>query len=130
MGLASAIVGSVAELLDKVVPDADERARLAHEISTLAERQSHEVTLAQIETNKEQAKHPSIFVAGARPATMWICNFGLLYAIIIYPILDIWMEMPALDSALLMTTLGGLLGLGTMRTVEKRSGVSRENLNG
>ena len=50
------LVGPVAKLLDKFIPDAGEKARLAHEIATLAERQAHEIALAQIEVNKEEAK--------------------------------------------------------------------------
>ena len=58
------LVGPIAKLLDKVIPDADERSRLAHEIATLAERQAHEIAKAQIEVNREEATSHSIFVAG------------------------------------------------------------------
>ena len=62
------LVGPIFKLLDKVIPDADERSRLAHEIATLAERQAHEIAKAQINVNQNEAKHKSVFVSGWRPA--------------------------------------------------------------
>ena len=72
-GIAEAVVGVVDNVLDKFVEDKDLRAKLNHELKT----QVQHANLAQISVNQEQAKHPSIFVAGARPAIMWICAFGL-----------------------------------------------------
>lgn len=120
------LVGAVAPLLDKVIPDADERNKLAHEIATLAERQAHENAMAQIRVNEVQAAHKSLFVAGGRPAIMWICAIGLLYNVLIHPLLDVWYEMPEVNTDVLMPVLMGLLGLGGMRTVEKLKGVARE----
>ena len=62
------LVGPVSSLLDKFIPDADERNRLAHEIATMSERHRHEVNKAQMEINKTEAAHKSLFVAGWRPA--------------------------------------------------------------
>lgn len=126
--LVTLLVGPITKLLDKVIPDKDAREKMAHEIATLAADQAHEITLAQIKVNEESARHPSLFVAGARPATIWICNLGLLYAFVVYPVMDIWLDMPLLDVTALLPLLTGLLGLGTMRTVEKVKGVARENL--
>ena len=112
-------------MLDKFIPDKDEANRLAHEIATLAEKQAHESALAQIDVNGKQAEHSSAFVAGARPAIMWICALGLLYATFIYPVLDIWFTMPQLNTDVLMPVMMGLLGLGGMRSFEKSKGVAR-----
>ena len=128
LGLAKLLIGPVSELLDKFIPDADTKAQLAHDLATMAEKQGHEVIMAQIEVNKEQAKHPSMFVAGARPAAMWICNLGLAYSCVIYPVADIWLDMPELNTDLLLYILGGTLGLGGFRMGEKMFGVSRENM--
>ena len=122
------LVPAVTGLLDKFIPDADEKAKLAHEISTLAEKQAHESVLAQIKVNEVQASHKSIFVSGARPAIMWICALGLFYAVFAYPVLDIWFTMPELNTDILMPTMMGLLGLGGMRSFEKAKGVAREKL--
>lgn len=120
------LLPAVTAILDKVIPDKNEANRLAHEISTLAEKQAHESILAQIKVNEVQASHKSIFVAGARPAIMWICALGLFYAVFAYPVLDIWFEMPELNTDVLMPTMMGLLGLGGMRSFEKAKGVARE----
>ena len=50
--MLQALIGPVASLLDKFIPDADTKNKLAHEIATLAEKQAHEIALSQIEVNK------------------------------------------------------------------------------
>ena len=118
----SALIGPVSAILDKVIPDKDLREKLSHEIATMADKQMS----AQIEVNKVEAAHKSLFVAGWRPAIGWICGFALLYSTIISPILGIWFTVPVVDTSLLTTVLMGMLGLGAMRTFEKTKGVSRE----
>ena len=46
--LLSGLIGPVTGIINKVVPDKDEAARLAHEISTMADRHAQELALAQI----------------------------------------------------------------------------------
>ena len=53
--LLSGIIGPVTNIIDKVVLDKDEAARLAHEISIMADRHAQELALAQVEMNKEEA---------------------------------------------------------------------------
>lgn len=120
------LIGPVTSILDKVIPDKNQRDKMAHEIATMAERQAHESMMGQIKVNEVQAAHKSLFVAGARPAIMWICALGLFYAVFAYPILDIWFTMPELNTDILMPTMMGLLGLGGMRSFEKSKGVARE----
>lgn len=122
----SALIGPVSAILDKVIPDKDLREKLSHEIATMAERHSQEQVMAQIEVNKAEAAHKSLFVAGWRPAIGWICGFALLYSTIISPVIGIWVEVPEIDTSLLTSTMLGMLGLGAMRTFEKTKGVSRE----
>ena len=90
IGIIESVVGVVDNILDKFVEDKDLRAKLNHELKT----QVQQANIAQIDVNKEQAKHPSIFVAGARPAIMWICAFGLGWQFVLQPIclwaLAIW----------------------------------------
>jgi hypothetical protein len=118
----SALIGPVSSILDKVIPDKDLREKLAHEIATMADSQMS----AQIEVNKVEAAHKSLFVAGWRPAIGWICGLALLYSTLLSPILGIWFTVPEVDTSLLTTVLMGMLGLGAMRTFEKTQGVSRE----
>ena len=127
------LVTPIAKLLDKVIPDADERSRLAHEIATLAERQAHEIAKAQINVNQNEAKHKSVFVSGWRPACGWICVLGFSVNFLIIPIVNIYLTawtqnsllIPSLDVSEMMPVLLGMLGLGGMRTVEKTKSVAR-----
>ncbi len=128
--MIQALIAPIAGLLDKVIPDADERAKLAHEIATLAERQSHEIALAQIEVNKQEAS-TDIFRGGWRPFIGWTCGFAFAYHFVIQPVLIFVMtylgfdvpKLPEFDMASLMTVLMGMLGLGGLRTFEKYKGL-------
>jgi len=120
------LIGPVSNLLDKFILDKDVKAKLSHEISTMAERHAQELAKGQLEVNKVEAAHKNMFVAGWRPAIGWICGFALMYSTILSPILGIWYTVPPVDSSLLTTVLMGMLGLGAMRTVEKTKGVQRE----
>ena len=126
MSILGSLLGPATELLDKVIPDADEKNRIAFELSTLAERHAQELAKGQLEINKVEAAHKSLFVAGWRPFIGWVAGIGLLYNVLIAPLLAIWFEMPPVDPAILTSTLMGLLGLGAMRTYEKKNQVSRE----
>ena len=59
--MIQALIGPVTGLLDKFIEDKDQKNALAHEIATLAEKQAHEAQLAQVEVNKQEAQHRSIF---------------------------------------------------------------------
>jgi len=133
--MLTALIGPVSKLVGKFIEDKDVKNKLAHELSTMAERHAQELAKGQIEANTVQAKHPSLFVAGARPAIMWICALGLLTQFFIMPIADwataIWMPeitLPSLATGELMTLTLSLLGLGGMRSFEKSKGVARENM--
>lgn len=127
------LISPVTKLLDKVIPDADERYRLAHEIATLAERQAHEIAKEQIKTNQVEAAHRSLFVAGWRPGAGWICVSGLGFNYIVVPLGNFYLALsgssviiPSLDLSEMMPVLMGMLGLGAYRTYEKTKSVARE----
>ena len=119
-------IGLVDKFIGKFVKDKD----LAAKLSAAAKSEEFAGDLAlmkgQLEINKIEAAHKSLFIAGPRPFLMWVCGFGFAYNVLVHPILDIWIEMPIVDPALLYPTLMALLGLGSMRTVEKTKGVARE----
>ena len=82
LGIADSVVGVAGKVLDKFVEDKDLKKKLEHELQT----QMMSLDLAQAQANIEQAKHPSIFVSGARPAIMWVCCFALAWQFILAPI--------------------------------------------
>lgn len=81
-----------------------------------------ELIKVQNEVNKIEAQHRSIFVAGWRPFTGWVCSVALLYNFILRDIIA-WLSPgvmpPALQMDHLLTVLMGMLGLGGLRTYEK-----------
>lgn len=133
INLLGSLIGPVTGLLDKVVEDKDQKNALAHEIATLAGKQAHEAAMAQVEVNKAEAQHKSIFVAGWRPFIGWSCGFAMAYHFIVAPLILFGVgisgaeipELPAFDMDSLMTVLLGMLGLGGLRTYEKQKGLTK-----
>ena len=121
--MLASLVNVVTPILDKFVPDADERNKLAHEIATMAERHAQEIALAQIEVNKVEAKG-DWFRAGWRPATGWVCVLGFAVNFLVVPIASgFGLEIPQADVGTMMPVLLGMLGLGGLRTMEKTKGM-------
>ena len=117
--MLQALIGPVASLLDKFIPDADTKNKLAHEIATLAERQAHEVALAQIEVNKEEAKG-NWFQAGWRPACAWVCVAGFAVNFLVSPLAEPFgIVVPQADISTMMPVLLGMLGLAGARSFER-----------
>ena len=85
-----------------------------------------ELARGQMEINKIEAGS-DLFRGGWRPACGWICVFGLFYNASLQPIAPELvaiitgkaMTLRPADTEVLMTLLGGLLGLGGMRSWEK-----------
>ena len=83
------------------------------------------------EVNAKEAASPHLFVAGWRPAVGWCCAAGFLWATIGQPVAGWvaaaqgWPAPPTIDTDILMYVLGGLLGLGTLRTFEKTKGAAK-----
>ena len=118
------LLGPATKLLDKFIPDADEKQRIAFELSTLAERHAQEQALAQIELNKEDAKG-NWFQSSWRPAIGHVCWIGLAYNVIVQPILSVWLKLPPVNSDLLYPVMLGMLGMSGIRGVEKVKGVAK-----
>ena len=125
MNLLPFIKPAVEKVLE-FIPNPAEKARHKAEIEKAIVDAAMNGALAQIEVNKVEAQHDSMFVAGWRPAVGWVCATSLAYSYILSPILAIWFEIPTLELGPLMTLLTGMLGMGGLRTYEKLKGVARE----
>jgi len=133
LDLLGMLVDPVSNILDKVVEDKDQKARLAHEIATMAERHAQELARGQIEINKEEAKSRNIFIAGWRPFVGWTCGLALFWHFLGLPVtlfITGWFNLqhpplPEFDMNSLMTVLLGMLGLGGMRSFEKFKGLTK-----
>jgi len=115
------LIAPVTGLLDKFIPDADTKQKIAHEIATMSERHAQEIALAQIEVNKAEAKG-NWFQAGWRPATGWVCVLGFGVNFLISPLAaGMGIDIPQADTSTMLPVLMGMLGLGGLRTYEKSS---------
>jgi len=123
--MLNALIGPVSGLLDKVIPDADERNRLAHEIATMGERHAQDLAMAQIEVNKADAKG-NWFQSSWRPATAWVCVIGFLVNFLISPLAaPFGIIVPQADTSTMLPVLMGMLGLGGLRSFEKVKKVNK-----
>ena len=126
--MLQSLIGPVTGLLDKFIEDKDQKAALAHEIATMAERHGQELAKAQLKINEKEAEHKSLFVAGWRPAVACVCVGGFTINFMISPLAaPFGIIIPQADTATMMPVLLGLLGLGTMRTYEKKIGRERNS---
>lgn len=129
MGLDITGLGSVAELattvIGKIWPDKSEQEK-AELLAAVT------LVQGQLQVNQAEASSPSVFVAGWRPFIGWVCGAALVYHYILRPMLP-WLlalfgnpveAIPPLDMGDLITILLGMLGLGGLRTYEKKQGVA------
>lgn len=138
MGTGLLSLFSIGEkLIDKFFPDPNQKAEQLHKLAELkqrgdlAELQAYVTGLqGQLAINQAEAKHPSIFVAGWRPWVGWVGGFSLAYAGILEPLLRFIATMsgyegafPELDTTMSMQILMGMLGIGAMRSYDKRNKV-------
>jgi hypothetical protein len=108
------------------------RLKLSQELTLAMMQNDAQQVLAQLAINKAEAEHDSIFVAGWRPFVGCVCGSAFAYTFVLQPLAVFivvttkWAAppLPSLDMAPMLTVLGGLLGLGAMRSYEKVKGES------
>ena len=123
--MLEALIAPVTGLLDKWIPDATEKQKIAYELSTLSERHAQELAVAQIELNKAEAKG-NWFQSSWRPATGWVCVLGFAVNFLISPLAaGFGVDIPQADTSVMMPVLMGLLGLGSLRSAERIKGVGK-----
>ena len=127
------LIGPVTGLLDKFIEDKDQKARLAHDLATMADQHAQEIAKGQMAINQVGAAHKSLFVSGWRPAAAWVCVLGMFGNFITIPfsnfalaLLGIDLVIPLVPLETMMPVLMGMLGLGAMRTFEKKNNVHRD----
>lgn len=116
-------LGSVADLannvINKIWPDKTEQEKEQLKAAIM-------VVQGQLDINKEEAKNPSVFVSGWRPAIGWVCGaacawnwIGLKIALFVAAYTGHALNLQPADISEMMPVLLGMLGLGGLRTVEK-----------
>lgn len=137
LNLIKSMIGPIIGPLVDRIPDPNERARAKEAVEAQMLSAMTSLVQGQLAINQKEAEHGSIFVAGWRPAIGWICGSALGWNYIVQPIIE-WIAVlngvdlagtPTLDTGELTTILLGMLGLGGLRTYEKRLGVARTGVN-
>lgn len=117
-------------LIERWFPDPAKKAEAEAQFMLMMQEQDFKKVLGQLEVNAAEAASPHIFVAGWRPFVGWCCGLGFLWATIAQPMVAWvavargWPAPPAIDTEVLLYVLGGMLGLGTLRSFEKTKGVA------
>ena len=135
--------------IEKIWPDPTKRAEQMRKLEALrqkgdlAELNAHvQLMVGQLDVNKVEAAHKSIFVAGWRPWIGWVGGVSLAYAGILHPLLVwVWTLLqatgkipvtieppPYVAAGLLGTIVTGMLGIGTMRTIDKKNNTQTDRL--
>jgi hypothetical protein len=125
----------ISKILDKIAPDADLEVR-GQITQALQEMQNeYQIQLSQLTVNTEEAKHPSVFVAGWRPFIGWVGGLGIGYEILFKPIINGILAIFGLppyfvgvDISLLQSIVGGMLGLGIARSWDKSKNVDTKQV--
>lgn len=119
----AAPVTAVGNVLDALFTSDEEKL----DKKIVMQRLAQQPGLAQVELNKVEAQHRSLFVAGWRPFIGWVCGVGLLFMFLANPILQ-WLSAkpgPELPEDIILELVIALLGLGALRTFEKMKGKSK-----
>ena len=126
------IVGIIGDVLDKVIPDNNAKAKAKADIEKALIDNASKINLAQAETNKIEASHRSIWVAGWRPFLGWVAGFGFAWVFVIAPVaqwvcalLGIHVVLPVLHTDVMMELTIALLGLSGLRSWEKSKGLTK-----
>ncbi len=123
--MLQALIGPVTGLLDKFIEDKDQKAKLAHDLATMADNHAQEIALQQIEVLKLDAKG-NWFQSSWRPLAGYTCVLGLMVNFLIAPIAaGFGVDIPQADAGVMMPLLLGMLGLGGARSFERVKGVGK-----
>lgn len=137
-------IGGVADILGKVfdkvshyIPDPQMKAEAQQKLMEMAQADEFkridaalQASQQQTDINKIEAANENLFVSGWRPAVGWTCGLALAYSTVIEPFAEFIAKVgfgyaglfPVINTTLTEQVLLGLLGLGVMRSYDKKQG--------
>ena len=125
MSLLTSLIKPATDILDKVIEDKDQKAKLAHELATMADKLAHEQRLAQIKVNEADAKG-NWFQSSWRPLTAYVCLSGFVINYLVSPLASPFgVVIPQVDVSMMLPILTGMLGLAGLRSYERTKGVGK-----
>jgi len=126
-GIGEAVAAGL-KVIDKFIPDPALKLKMENELR----KDLLAADKAQMEVNKVEAGHRSIFVSGWRPAIGWTCASAFAMHFLIMPLimvasiyLDFTPPVIDFDMEALMSIMMGMLGIAGMRSYEKIKGVAK-----
>ena len=132
MSLLNIFGGKTVESVSKVIDDLHYSGEEKEQLKLRFEEIQSKLKEKQLDVNKAEASHRSIFVAGWRPCIGWISASALGFNFILAPCLEWYIAFAQLDIVLPTISLNelypiilGMLGLGFARSYEKKSGVAK-----
>lgn len=131
--LLKPLIGPILDKLVDRIPDPNARAEAREQAESDLLKVVSDNIQGQLDINKVEAAHKSVFVAGWRPFIGWVCGVGLAWEFLGQPIAlwviayqQIEMGLPSVASEHLMELTLGMLGIAGLRSFEKLRGVARE----
>jgi hypothetical protein len=139
--IISGLFTAANSLIERFFPDPEKKAAAQLQLLTMQQNgelaklaAETDLTKLQIGINNEEAKNTSLFVAGWRPFVGWAGGFGLAYVAILEPFMRFIAgvafgylgDFPVIDTTITMQVLFGILGLGAMRSYDKKVGNGSE----
>jgi len=128
--LANILGGGIIDKVLSFIPNPAEKAKARLEMESALLQAAIKSETDQRDINKIEAGSASMFVAGWRPAVGWLCVAVLAATWLIYPLAS-WAvaicggalpPSPELGNADTQSLLYALLGIGSLRTIEKVTG--------
>ena len=130
--ILTSILPMIGTVLDRVIPDKEAAAKATRDIEATLIANSAQINLAQLEINKVEAGHSSVWVSGWRPSIGWCCSLGIFWAYIGRPVADYIVVMSGSDIVLpniptdaLMELTFAMLGMAGLRTFEKLKNITK-----
>lgn len=134
------LIGGIVSGADALFTSDEERLKLAIEDKKI----DADLLQGQMNVNAVEATHKSVFVAGWRPAIGWIGAIALAYQFVLYPLMGWgWLLLqangtipadlsvpPVLPTDALFSIVLGMLGIGGMRSFDKRTGKETNSIRG
>lgn len=126
--LGGGALKTISNIVDEVYTSPEEREKIKLEFAKVEAKLKEK----QLDVNKTEASHRSVFVAGWRPFIGWISASALAFNFILAPCLEWYIAFAKLDIVLPTISLNelypiilGMLGLGFARSYEKKQGVAK-----
>lgn len=134
----AAITPVIGKVIDRVWPDPADQAKAKLELLQLQQTgelaqllSETDLAKAQLAVNQVEAASTSRFTSNWRPFIGWTCGAAFAWQFVIGPFSAFWLsalgkqvDIPTLDMSTMMPVLLGMLGLGAMRSYDKKQGTA------